>query len=123
MKNPMCSFHYEELKVTTELLPNIGKQIDIDTKVKNISSYTYQRYSADGIQDEVQLNLHDEIIDKQGCIKAISSKNSKIMNVLTATYQLKRLIAFMDDTNYHSVITEELSVNNIDSDSDKSTQL
>ena len=86
MKNPTCSYHYEELKVTTGFLPNIGKQIDIDTKSKNISSYRYQRYSADGIQDEVQLNIHDDTIDKEGYIQAISLKNSKIMNDLTATY-------------------------------------
>ena len=45
------------------------------------------------------------------------------MNNLTATYQLKRLLACMDNTNIHSDITEELSLNNTDSDSDDSTQL
>ena len=123
MKNPLCTYHYEELKVTTGLLPNIGKEINIDNKAKNISSYTYQRYSADGIEDEVQLNLYDEIVDKQQYIKAISSVNSKSMNNLMATYQLKRLLACMDNTNIHSDITDELSLNTTDSDSDDSTQL
>ena len=32
MKNQSCTYHYEELKVTTGLLPNIGKEINIDDK-------------------------------------------------------------------------------------------
>ena len=49
--------------------------------------------------------------------------NSKSMNNLTATYQLKRLLACMNNTNIHSDITEELSLNINNSDSDESTQL
>ena len=45
------------------------------------------------------------------------------MNSLTATYQLKHLLACMDNTNIHSDITDELSLNTTDSDSDDSTHL
>ena len=77
MKNQSCTYHYEELKVTTGLLPNIGKQIINDGNTKNITSYTCQRFSADGIEDEVQLNLHDEIVEKQQYVKTYSSVNSQ----------------------------------------------
>ena len=69
MKTPVCTYHYEELKVTTGLLPNVRKEINMESKLKNISSYTYPRYSADGIIDEVQLNLHDDTVAKQQYLK------------------------------------------------------
>ena len=123
MKNPLCTYHYEELKVTTGLLPNIGKEINIDNKAKNISSYTYQRYCADGIEDEVQLNLHDETVEKQQYIKTKSLVNSQKMDDLIATYQLKGLIACMENNNLHSDNPHEINFNHNDSDSDKSIQL
>ena len=118
MKNQLCTYHYEELKVTTGLLPNIGKQIRIDGNMKNITSYTCQRFSADGIEDEVQLNLHDETVEKQQYIKAKTSVNSQKMDHLTATYQLKRLIACMENNNLHSDNTHEMFSNHNDSDSE-----
>ena len=121
--NPTCTFHYEELKVTTGLLPNIGKEINIGNQSTNISSYSYPRYLASGIEDDVQINLHDETVDKQEYVKAINSVNANTVDDLTATYQLKRLLACMDNTNVDSEMTEELLVNHNDSDSEESTQL
>ena len=123
MKNPACSYHYEELKVTTGLLPNIGKEINIETKRKNISSYTYPRYLANGVENDVQIHLHDETIDKQQYIKAVNLVNAKSMDDLTATYHLKRLLACMDNTNIDCDINEEMSVDHNVSDSEESTQL
>ena len=35
IKNNSCAFHYKELKVTTGLLPKIGKEVGNNTKLHN----------------------------------------------------------------------------------------
>ena len=35
IKNSVCSYHYEELKVTTCMLPNIGKEVNVEKKLNN----------------------------------------------------------------------------------------
>ena len=83
----VCSYHYEELKVTTGLLPNIGKEVNVKKKFNNnISSYTYSRCSADGMEDEVQLNLHDDTVDKQHELRKSDSYHSMKGNDLIAIY-------------------------------------
>jgi len=120
VKNPSCAFHYEELKVTTGLLPKFGKQSDIASKVhKNITSYTYPRYSADGVQDTVQLNLHDETVEKQQYLHKGYMTQSKNNNDLTTTFQIKRLLARLpsNDTNIDN--NDENTLNCDDSDSEE----
>ena len=100
VKNPSCAFHYEELKVTTGLLPKFGKQAGVETNIhQNITSHTYPRYSADGIEDTVQLNLHDETVEKQQYLHKDYMTQSKNSNDLTATYQPKRLLAYLENND------------------------
>ena len=118
MKNYVCTYHYEEWKVTTGISLNIGIEVDVEKKLNNnISSYTYSHFSADGIEDEVQLNLHDDAVDKQHELHRLNSDHSMKGNDLTATYQLKRLLACIDSTNIRSDGNEEVPLNCNDSDS------
>ena len=121
IKNPSCAFHYEELKVTTGLLPNFGKHAGNETKLnKNITSYTYPRYSADGIEDTVQLNLYDDTVDKQQCIQNEYKTQSKnTYNDLTATYQIKRLLACLEGNATNVDNNSETSMNFDVSDSEE----
>ena len=120
VKNPLCAFHYEELKVTTGLLPKLGKLAGNETKVhRNITSYTYPRYSADGIEDTVQLNLHDETVEKQQYLHKDYMTQSKNSNDLTATYKIKRHLACLESNDTNIDNNDENSLICYDSDSEE----
>ena len=120
VKNQLCAYHYEELKLTTGLLSKLGKESGMETKINtNVTSYTYPRYSADGIEDTVQLNLHDKTIEKEQSLHKDYMTRSNNSKDLTATYQKQRLLACLESHGTNIDNNDEIYSSCDDSDSDE----
>ena len=75
-KNERCYFLSEQNDVSTGLLPDTSSSCNIQNDPKkSVSSYRFKRVSADGILDNVQLDLKDDTTEKRGTILKLNSGN------------------------------------------------
>ena len=99
MRHPSCTYHYNQLKVTTGLLPDINENERTDGKINsNTSTYAFTHYSADGEDDTVHMNVHDNCYEVR---RQIQNTNSD--NLLTSFTQNRLLACSTDvkDNNDH----------------------
>ena len=71
--NESCSYFEKQKEITTGLLPTASSAcITQDEISTNFSSYTFKRYSTDGIVDNVQLNLKNDTRVKRRNVRSLS---------------------------------------------------
>ena len=109
MKHPACTYHYNQLKVTTGLLPDINENERTDGKINsNISTYAFTHYSADGEDDTVHVNFHDNYYEVRREIhNTISNTSTSGENLFTSFTQYRLLACSTDvkDNNDHDQCT------------------
>jgi len=76
-KNQRCYYLSEQDDVSTGLLPDTSSSCNLkNDNLKSVFSYRFKRYSADGIVDNVQLDLQDDTTDKRGTTLNMNSTNT-----------------------------------------------
>ena len=77
----------------------------------DITSYTYPRYSADGIEDTVQLNVHNETVEKKQSLHKDYVTRSNNNKDLAVTYQKQRLLACLESKHTNIDNNDEIYFN------------
>jgi len=100
--NESCSYFEKQKEITTGLLPTASSVCITQNEIlANLSSYTFKRYSTDGIVDNVQLNLKDDTRVKRQNLRNLSDRQGLSCN-LNSYMTNSRAVAGVQENHFSS---------------------
>ena len=100
--NESCSYFEKQKEITTGLLPVASSAGITQNEISaNLLSYTFKRYSTDGIVDNVQLNLKDDTRVKRRNVRKVSDRQGLSCN-LNSYMTNSRAVAGVQENHFSS---------------------
>ena len=100
--NESCSYFEKQKEVTAGLLPTTSSVCITQNEISaNLSSYTFKRYSTDGIVDSVRLHLKDDTRLKWQNVRNLSDQQGLSCN-LNSYMKNSRAVAGVQENHFSS---------------------
>ena len=111
-----CQYFDKQKGVASGLLKPITSEcVTMNKSIPHTTSHVFNRYSTDGILDKVQLNIHDDTIQKRVNVRTFSDSIMKDGNIQSYMSN-SRTLAGVQENNFSSTFHLEENHNRVDNE-------